>query len=560
MNRSKRFDINNLIGWILIFSGVGVLIFSSRFVLGEDIWFDELFTVSLAQMPLRQMLPLAAKDVHPPLFYILTRMIWLVSKLFAANVSICTAAKLTAIIPYYLLTIYSIIFVRRRFGTISAGLTILFVQLMPALSQYLVEARMYSVAMFVIMAMLIHGMEAMRYATDETEAKDKKIYIHLIATLIYGVMAMYLHYYALICAGVIVIGLLIYILINHIRKPGVAPIAIFAIIGLIAYIPWIQSMLSQVGAVSASYWIQPLTFRSIGGCIKFIFKPEFENGIISYAVAFLLIVIMAFATIIYIINCRVAIKQNSVCTGEKNTDNRCEKDYAIWRCFFIIFCIMIPVLLVVAGFVASVLIRPVFVYRYMIPALGVFWMGMAITVGKLIESAIQNITHYRTGLFKMPCEIIAISLVCIFFITSFFTFRRDYQLFMWEENKKSAGMKISEQAFEEIKTSYSDRYLVCNFNQVQAVLWNYLDNPSVLWGETTETLIADICNRTPIIMTEDTDELRKLTDDEFIYIGTGNIREEIIESWKLSGARVDELFDSCLVERYYFNVYNVSWQ
>ena len=44
-----------------------VLCFSS------DIWYDELFTVGFVSQPVGRMISLAARDVHPPLYYLMVK-------------------------------------------------------------------------------------------------------------------------------------------------------------------------------------------------------------------------------------------------------------------------------------------------------------------------------------------------------------------------------------------------------------------------------------------------------------------------------------------------------
>ncbi len=91
---------------------------------------------------------------------------------------------------------------------------------------------------------------------------------------------------------------------------------------------------------------------------------------------------------------------------------------------------------------------------------------------------------------------IAVSIIaCLLLVTYICAGVRSFNLFRWEEMKKAEGMKHCVDVFEQIATEYPDALLVCNFNQAQAILWHYLDNDSVLWGYTDETLIADICGR-----------------------------------------------------------------
>ena len=193
MKESVKVRIADIIGIICILIGAGVFLRSACFVYSSDIWFDELFTVELAMKPLPQMMSLAAKDVHPPLYYILVRAVYIIlNNTFGTDVVV--AAKITSLIPYALVLIYLIVFVRKHFGWLSAGLAFVMLAAMPHMSEFMVEARMYSWAAFALFAMFIH-------ATEWRGA-------HIFGTLVYGIAAMYLHYYGLIGAGVIALGVL----------------------------------------------------------------------------------------------------------------------------------------------------------------------------------------------------------------------------------------------------------------------------------------------------------------------------------------------------------------
>jgi len=535
MKSDRLYKSYNLIGIILMIIGAGVLLRTTCLIVASDIWFDELFTVELASMKIPQLLNLAAKDVHPPLYYIYVRGVFLLLRCFNSAITAVTAAKISALLPYVGIIIYACVFVRRRFGWISAGLLVIMATTMPQLSAYMVEARMYSVAMFTVFAMFIHGMEAI--CGDDSD-RPYSWYIHLSAAVIYGIISMYLHYYAFIGAAAVALCMFVYVLIN--RDSGakrIWSIVASMVVCLLSYIPWLKAVTSQVGQVSASYWIQPVSVRTLAGCVKYIFKPEFETGIVNYVCVAVMVIIygiMLTRSLIPALGKRVSKEQRD-------------------KAFIYLFTFAVPVVLVLIGFVASLIIRPVFVYRYMLPVMAVFWMGYACLLGDWILAVIQRFCD-KTYSKKNGIYILHVIILCITLFTISSVAVRDYKCFTWEEQKKIKGMSDTDKAFEMIREEYPDELLVCNFNQVQDILWFYLDNPSVLWGETDETLIADICGRAPIVMT---DSLSKLPDS-FLYIGSGNVREEIISDWTAEGKNVELIADSCLLERYYFNIYLVN--
>ena len=202
---------------------------------------------------------------------------------------------------------------------------------------------------------------------------------------------------------------------------------------------------------------------------------------------------------------------------------------------------------IAAGIAASIIIRPVFVYRYMMPAMFIFWTGYAVLIGKTVEESPRIIT---------------IAIVIVTIVTIGATCIRSFNLFRWEEARKAEGMKQFEVTLDKIRQDYPDTLIVCNFNHVQAMMWYYLENDSVLWGYTDETLIADICDRSPIVMIDDASDLKEMLagrgQSEFLFFGSGNARDEIIEDWNSYEFFTEMLHNSCFLERYYINIYKVA--
>lgn len=549
MQKQAGVKISDLIGIICILIGAGVLIRTACFVLSADIWFDELFTVELAVKPLGEMIELASRDVHPPLYYILVRLVYIIlnpllgyqaSSAAGAAASAVTAAKITSLIPYAGVALYLLTFIRKKYGLLASGFAFLLIETMPHMSEYMVEARMYSWCAFCLLAMYIHAVEFV----------DTQTINHAIPMLIYGVAAMYLHYYGLIGAGIIALGTCVAVCVSahssaasfsedpadnaRLRQacaPAVCAVAC-VVIAIAAYIPWIRILLGQIGQVSESYWIQPVTVRTLAGSVKFIFEPSFESGLFSLAAAIVMILGYLWIFIEYILHFRMSD------SGEK------EKITAV------ILTPIVPAALVLTGFAASLLIRPVFVYRYMFPAMFIFWTGAGVMLADMAERAFPRI--------------ILSAVTCLLLVTYICAGVRSFNLFRWEEMKKAEGMKRMGEIFEQIEEDYPDTLIVCNFNQVQAILWHYLDNDSVLWGYTDETLIADICGRSPIVMIDDPVQLKTLLtergENEFLFVGSGQVRDEIISDWKSCEFFTELLQDSCLLERYYANIYKVGFE
>ena len=170
--------------------------------------------------------------------------------------------------------------------------------------------------------------------------------------------------------------------------------------------------------------------------------------------------------------------------------------------------------LVAFGFAASFLIRPVFVYRYMIPAAGCFWLGFALCLNEILckpkaaagtgatagtveielcklNAGRQTTKERNTGrhnigsnTFSRTAGIVVAALVVIVGL-------RDYRAFMGEEEYKIRLMAQTEEALALIGPQDS---VVYNFDQVQAVTGYYLPKTTArfLWQAEAERLIQEI--------------------------------------------------------------------
>ena len=56
--------------WIAILASFVLVLYMGK---GQDIWFDESYSIVLAKQPLPELLQLTGVDAHPPLFYLLLK-------------------------------------------------------------------------------------------------------------------------------------------------------------------------------------------------------------------------------------------------------------------------------------------------------------------------------------------------------------------------------------------------------------------------------------------------------------------------------------------------------
>ena len=569
---------------------------------GQDIWYDEVFSVNFIQHSYKEIAALTGKDVHPPLYYWYLKLFHDIGKVLVPAASSIVLCKLASMLPFVGIFVYTLTAIRKNFGLHVAGLFWFLVMTMPQISNYTVEIRMYSLALFFITAAFVHSYElvcafpaqgvseAERTAepgvaagTEEAAEpgaagsevisgavlasgsvtgengliKGWKKNKHWLLFWGYGILTAYTQYYACVAVIAIYIALFVFFVVKahkgktektsckktHIYKEQlkeqeailtkapvkgwkaehtteqetgriagkcIGKVLLCAGLSVLAYLPWLPFFFLQVRTVSSSYWIQPLTWKSIFGCMKYIFLPVSYAVKKNYVLACVMILLFG-AAFLY-----------SFLMKRKDARGR----------FFLLTGLWIAVFTTLIGFVCSILNRPIFVYRYLIPCLGAMWLVAAVVLWDFIEK--------NWGI-----------LLFVPFLLSGYS---NMQGFYGEENKKIAEMKATQSFLADFP---KDAVVLCNFNHVQAVTACYLKDSNEIWlyGSNPEDLIAELLPQCRGL--GDTTELLQLVKERDVYFfGSFNSREELLKEWETEGIAYTEE-GNYLLERYYFNVYHL---
>ena len=532
---------------------------------GQDIWFDEVFSVNFIQHSYKEIAVLTGKDVHPPLYYWYLKLFHDVGKVLVPASSSIVLCKLASMLPFVGIFVYTLTAIRKNFGLHVAGLFWFLVMTMPQISNYTVEIRMYSLALFFITAAFVHSCElvqafSLREVTSGVVSasgsgngengfikwwKDNK---HWVLFWVYGILTAYTQYYA--CVAVIAIYIAVFVFfaimaykskagksvcdkvqVHHEQsedwkaiqnevtiqeqnrisaRNGIWKVLLCAGLSILAYLPWLPFFLSQVRTVSSSYWIQPLTWKSIFGCMKYIFLPVSYAVKKNYVLACVMILIFG-AAFLY-----------SFLMKRKDAGER----------FFLLTGLWIAVFTTLVGFVCSILNRPIFVYRYLIPCLGAMWLVAAVVLWDSVEK--------NWGI--------------LLFVPFLLAGHSNMQGFYGEEHKKIVEMEATQSFLSDFP---EDAVVLCNFDHVQAVTACFLkdSNEIYLYGSNPEELIAELLPQCQGL--EDITELPQLVQEKDVYFfGSFNSRENLLKEWETEGIAYTEE-GTYLLERYYFNVYHL---
>ena len=509
MNKAEFLKkLNRIFDFVLI--AFSLLMFCDYAVkcMGSDIWYDEVFSVDFAGRSFKELVSLTAADVHPPFYYIYLKILSPIIRAVIPGHEIIPAMKLCSLLPLIIMLILGITFVRKHFNLNTAAAFMFLISAMPKLADYYVEIRMYSLCMLLVFLSFLFGSKIL---------DGKKIYF--IPFAVCGIITAYTQYYALIAIVGLYISLFIcFILLK--RYKDIIKLIICVLVSALCYIPWLPSFFSQIGAVESGYWIEPMSLRSIFGCIKFMYLPGL--GAKGYIFAGLMIAASAFIIIAFIIKC---IKQkksvNELYTAFGGT--------------------LALIIIILTGFIFTFLGHPIFVYRYMLPAFGAFYLGLAF----MLTTVSRDFEMKETAMF------------IVLFIPFILGGDLAYNNFNYEESNKLSKAPEASEALNTFKED-ENAVIVCNFDQLTTLMDYYIGPERVyLYEDEVDTIVTKMYENDGQRI--ENDEIKALLEsgNSVYFFGSFNSREDILSDWETLGIGNEEIYDSILEERYYFNVYRL---
>lgn len=313
-------------------------------------WGDEVFSIILAKQGFFELIQSTAADVHPPLYYIILRIVYLILGDYAY------VYHLVSIIPVILIIVLSMTLVSKRFGKAVGVLLSTSCVILPASVIYSVEARMYSWGAFFTILSFILLYDIL------CENRWKSNVFFMVSSL----CAAYTHYYVLITVAFMYLLLIVY----SVYKKDMKKIITISVITALAYLPWLFVLIQAFGRTADSWWLGSIP--TIGECIVFLF-----GGKRFFYFAFIIAVTYIIKKY-NIFNIRVNDGTNKVINiGRiKLITNHQELIWLLGGVLSIIGTIGV-------GLALSYTIRPFFVTRYLFQLVPVVWLMVGVCISKL---------------------------------------------------------------------------------------------------------------------------------------------------------------------------------
>ncbi len=213
-----------------------------------DLWNDETFTKELVGFPLPQMLALLADDYHPPLYFLALKLF---VTLFGSSAVALRAFSAVAVLGTLLL----IGGVGGRVMGKKGALVLCLVSLaLPMQATFAHTARMYTWASFATTGVFLYGLAEMK-------APSRK---NLAALAGFTLLGAYIHYYCVFAAFCAHLFVFVHGRIKKNRRWKPHLISLLAVAA--AYLPWVLTLLYQLGRVRQDFYHQPVGLLSLALC------------------------------------------------------------------------------------------------------------------------------------------------------------------------------------------------------------------------------------------------------------------------------------------------------
>ncbi len=332
-----------------LFLGLAVFLFIAfSNVSNASIWFDEAFGAYLIQFSFVEIAQFTAADVHPPVYYWLLKvwsMVFGTTELALRSMSIFFGGL--AIIGGFFMT-------RKFFGRSAAWVSLLFLVLSPTLIRYSDEARMYTLACVIVMAAA--------WVLTKAMASRRKVW-----WIAYGLLVslgMWTHYFT----AVAWLAHWLWRALTMRRYPTkeARRKAFFSknwvmshAIAVGLFLPWVPAFVIQTGTVQAGFWIGPVGAGTPGDYLaNYFFYLNQSQALSWWGAAFWTVLVISMISVPKVIKRLSAAERK----------NYLLVTFLAWASPLILFVLSLPPL------------RPVFVERYLIPAIVFSSIFFAVTL------------------------------------------------------------------------------------------------------------------------------------------------------------------------------------
>lgn len=282
-----------------------------------NIWFDESYSVAICTKSFSDIWRIGSGDVHPVLYYWALHVIYLLGggldayRVFTVFGAVC-------------MVLLGFTHLRRDFGWRLGLLFSIFALFTPYVSFIAIEVRMYSWATCMVMLTFIYGFRIIRnkslakargnVGTNTDADRNVSTGTRSVPTstwikfAVCSLAAAYLHYFALMSVFIINLFVLLSLISERkLRRRDLKAFWVQAAAEVVAYVPWLFALSSQLGVVSNTYWVKfqfPDTLISLARYPLITMQVDFawngDYGLFPRIIAWVIIVLLGLLAIFII--------------------------------------------------------------------------------------------------------------------------------------------------------------------------------------------------------------------------------------------------------------------
>ena len=229
------------INWNVVLLAYAVILLALNFsrLFYDNFWGDECYTIMLSRGSYENLMYMTEyHDNHPPLHYLYFKAM---CDIFGQNYFVYNA---TSYVPYLLMIILSVTFVRKNFGIQVAAVVVTLASIIWPSLYYITEARQYELALVLLFVMFLVFYKIL---------ENPRPRYFVILTIVYT-MVCYTHYYAMVAGGLMYFAYGVHCLVD---KDGTSfrYTAISLAAAALAFLPWVQFFFVEADRLSQGFWL-----------------------------------------------------------------------------------------------------------------------------------------------------------------------------------------------------------------------------------------------------------------------------------------------------------------
>lgn len=358
----------------------------------DNIWFDESYSVAIANYSFPEIWHITSGDVHPPLYY------WALHVIHLLGGDI-TAYRVFTVLGSVAMAAIGFTHLRRDFGWRAGLLFTVFALFTPYVSFIAIEVRMYAWASCLVMLTFVYGLRIIRCKSTPDGARRTPRSTWVLFAVC-SLAAAYLHYFAVMSVFLVNLEVLVCLLVK--RRERAADLRAFviqAVAQVALYAPWLVSFVSQLGVVSNTYWLNfefPGTLISLARYpfitmqIDFAWKGDY--GIVARIAVWVLIVCASILLIALVYQVVRAVRAHRHRSAQPRTRNPLAR-FGAWLASPAVLPAFLGIAVYVGLFAlsgaASALMHSFMVYfRYVFIGIGPFLFGLVIILHRVDSNAL----------------------------------------------------------------------------------------------------------------------------------------------------------------------------